>query len=309
MTNTTIIRTGLRGRASVRGVFTKMMGETHQEELTGTPATRFLRHVLLIGLGILMIYPLLWMLSASFKPSDQVFNDASLIPQQIQWDNYSSGWDALEYPFQLYLWNSLLLAVLNIIGNLLSCSLAAYAFARLRFKGRRVLFVAMLATMLLPAQVVLIPQYIVFAKLGWVNTYLPLTVPAFLASNAFFIFLLVQFMRNLPMELQDAAKIDGAGAFRTYWSVILPLTKPALATIAIFTFIGSWNDFFGPLLYLTDQSLMTVPLALRQFVASEGSSQWGPMFAMSVVSLLPVVAFFFIGQRYLINGIATTGLK
>jgi multiple sugar transport system permease protein len=309
MTDTTVIRTGLRGRTSLRTLAGKIGGETHQEELTGSPAQRFSRHVVLIGLGVVMIYPLLWMLSASFKPSDMVFNDAGLIPSEIELSNYAQGWDALEYPFQLYLWNSLLLAVLNIAGNLLSCSLAAYAFARLRFRGRKFMFAAMLGTMLLPAHVVLIPQYIVFAKLGWVNTFLPLTVPAFLASNAFFIFLLVQFMRNLPMELQDAAKIDGAGAFRTFWSIILPLTKPALATIAIFTFIGSWNDFFGPLLYLTDQRLLTVPLALRQFVASEGSSQWGPMFAMSVLSLLPVIAFFFIGQRYLINGIATTGLK
>ena len=309
MTDTTTIRTGLRGRAGLKTLVSRVTGETHKEELTGTPARRFLRHVVLIGLGVLMIYPLLWMLSASFKPSDMVFNDGNLIPSEVVLTNYSAGWNALEYPFQLYIWNSLFIAVLNIIGNLMSCSLAAFAFARLRFKGKRVLFAAMLGTMLLPAQVVLIPQYIVFAKLGWVNTYLPLTVPAFLASNAFFVFLLVQFMRNLPMELQDAAKIDGAGTFRTFWSIILPLTKPALATIAIFTFIGSWNDFFGPLLYLTDQNLLTVPLALRQFVASEGSSQWGPMFAMSVVSLLPVIAFFFIGQRYLINGIATTGLK
>jgi multiple sugar transport system permease protein len=167
----------------------------------------------------------------------------------------------------------------------------------------------MLGTMLLPGQVVLIPQYVIFAQLGWINTYLPLTVPAFFATNAFFVFLLVQFMRNLPMELQDAAKIDGAGAFRTYWSVIMPLTVPAMATVAIFTAISSWGDFFGPLLYLTDPKLFTVPLALKEFVSSSGSSSWGPMFAMSVVSLLPVVAFFFIGQKYLVNGIATTGMK
>src|SRR5690606_36231026 len=193
------------------------------------------------------------------------------------------------------------IAFFNVVGNLLSCSMAAYAFARLRFRGRKVFFTAMLGTMLLPGQVVLIPQYVIFAQLGWLNTYLPLTVPAFFATNAFFVFLLVQFMRNLPMELQDAAKIDGAGAFRTYWSVIMPLTVPAMATVAIFTAISSWGDFFGPLLYLTDPKLFTVPLALKEFVSSSGSSSWGPMFAMSVVSLLPVVAFFFIGQKYLVN--------
>ncbi|WP_312170952.1 carbohydrate ABC transporter permease [Microbacterium sp.] len=303
MTDTTIIRTGMRGLTKRFG------GESYREERTGTTGTRFIRHVILVGLGLVMLYPLLWMLSASFKPSTEVFSDVGLIPANFFPDNYSAGWTALSQPFHVYILNSLLLAVLNIVGNLLSCSLAAYAFARLQFRGRKFLFALMLGTMLLPGQVVLIPQYIIFAQLGWVNTYLPLFVPAFFATNAFYIFLMVQFMRSLPMELQDAAKIDGAGAFRTYWNVIMPLTVPAMATIAIFTFIASWGDFFGPLLYLTDPALYTVPLALREFISSSGASSWGPMFAMSVVSLLPVIAFFFIGQRYLINGIATTGMK
>lgn len=296
-------------RSRISGISRRLGGEAYREERTGTTGTRFLRHVILVGLGLVMLYPLLWMLSASFKPSTDVFSDTGLIPAEFFAGNYAEGWQALSQPFHVYILNSLLLAVLNIIGNLVSCSLTAYAFARLQFRGRKPLFAAMLATMLLPAQVVLIPQYIIFAQIGWINTYLPLVVPAFFATNAFYIFLLVQFMRSLPMELQDAAKIDGAGAFRTYWSIILPLTIPAMATIAIFTFIASWGDFFGPLLYLTDPALYTVPLALREFISSTGASAWGPMFAMSVVSLLPVIGFFFIGQRYLINGIATTGLK
>lgn len=306
---TTDIATESPARTRWREITRSMGREGYKEEITGTPGTRFLRHVVLAGLGIVMLYPLLWMLSASFKASPEVFSDVGLIPAQFQGDNYATGWTALSQPFHVYLLNSILIAALNILGNMVSCSMAAYAFARLQFRGKKILFAAMLGTMLLPAQVVLIPQYIIFAKLGWLNTYLPLTVPAFFATNAFFVFLLVQFMRNLPMELQDAAKIDGAGAFRTYWSVILPLTVPAMATVAIFTFIASWGDFFGPLLYLTDPALFTVPLALREFISSTGASSWGPMFAMSVVSLLPVLAFFFIGQRYLINGIATTGLK
>jgi multiple sugar transport system permease protein len=303
MTDTSLIRTGLRGAAQ------KLRLGGYEEELSGTPRSRFTRHVILVGLGLVMLYPLLWMISASFKPSTDVFSDTGLVPAIWQVDNYSTGWTALSQPFHVYLWNSLVIAFFNVVGNLLSCSMAAYAFARLRFRGRKVFFTAMLGTMLLPGQVVLIPQYVIFAQLGWINTYLPLTVPAFFATNAFFVFLLVQFMRNLPMELQDAAKIDGAGAFRTYWSVIMPLTVPAMATVAIFTAISSWGDFFGPLLYLTDPKLFTVPLALKEFVSSSGSSSWGPMFAMSVVSLLPVVAFFFIGQKYLVNGIATTGMK
>jgi multiple sugar transport system permease protein len=297
-------------RTSTRSLVSRLRArETYREEITGTPASRFTRHVVLIGLGLVMLYPLIWMVSASFKPSADVFNDTSLIPAQWDLSNYSQGWSALEYPMETYLYNSMVLAVLNIVGNIFSCSITAYCFARLRFPGRRIMFAATLGTMLLPSHVILIPQYIVFSELGWINTYLPLTVPAFLATNAFFVFLLVQFMRGLPMELQDAARIDGCGPIRTYWSVILPLTIPALATVAIFTFIASWNDFFGPLLYLTDQVLYPVPLALRQFMSAQGASQWGPMFAMSIVSLLPVIGFFFIGQRYLINGIATTGMK
>ncbi|QOR71492.1 carbohydrate ABC transporter permease [Ruania alkalisoli] len=307
MTELTAPRTA---RSTWRAITQKLGSDAvYTEELTGTPATRFLRHVVLLGLGLFMMYPLLWMLSASFKPSGDVFSDTGLIPAATDWSNYGTGWNALEHGFQLYLFNSLLLAVANIVGNVFSCSITAYVFARLRFRGRRMMFALTLGTMLLPSHVVLIPQYVVFSKLGWINTYLPLIVPAFLATNAFFVFLLVQFMRALPMELQDAAKIDGCGAIRTYWSVIMPLTVPALATVSIFTFIASWNEFFGPLLYLTDQELFTVPLALRQFIAAEGSSAWGPMFAMSVLSLLPVIGFFFIGQRYLINGIATTGMK
>lgn len=303
MTDTTLTPTATPGIA--KGVNLS----TYKEEVTGTPASRFLRHVVLVGLGIVMLYPLLWMLSASMKPSTEVFTDSSLIPTNPSMGNYTEGWTALDQPFHVYLFNSLLIAGLNIVGNMISCSMAAYAFSRLRFRGRNLLFSIMMGTMLLPSQVVLIPQYIIFSKLGWMNTYAPLTVPAFFATNAFFIFLLIQFMRNLPMDLQEAAKIDGAGAFRTYWSVILPLTTPAMATVAIFTFIASWGDFFGPLLYLTETDLFTVPLALKQFISSTGASAWGPMFAMSVVSLIPVVAFFFMGQRYLINGIATTGMK
>jgi multiple sugar transport system permease protein len=293
----------------MRSMIKRINFAKYEEEVAGTPASRFLRHVVLIGLGIVMLYPLLWMLSASIKPSTEVFTDTGLIPAHLDASNYAQGWTAQEQPFHVYLVNSLLIAGLNILGNMISCSMAAYAFSRLRFRGRNFLFSVMMGTMLLPGQVVLIPQYIIFSKLGWMNTYLPLTVPAFFATNAFFVFLLIQFMRNLPMDLQEAAKIDGAGAFRTYWSVILPLTTPAMATVAIFTFIASWGDFFGPLLYVTDPNLFTVPLALKQFISSTGASAWGPMFAMSVVSLVPVVAFFFMGQRYLINGIATTGMK
>ncbi|THV41644.1 carbohydrate ABC transporter permease [Glycomyces buryatensis] len=279
------------------------------ERLGSSRRSRFTRHIILCLIGLFMMYPLLWMLSSSLKPNDLIFSDLALWPSAWDFSNYAAGWTALEYDFSVYFVNSLVIVILSIIGNLFSCSLAAYGFARLDFTGRKLFFVLMLGTMMLPGHVLLIPQYILFSNLGWLNTYYPLLVPNFLATNAFFIFLMVQFMRSLPPELDDAARIDGCGPFRIFWSIILPLCKPAFATTAIFTFISVWNEFFGPLIYLTDPELYTVPLALRQFVDSEGQSQWGQMFAMSVLSLAPIIGFFIAGQKYLVKGIATTGLK
>ncbi|GIE94442.1 carbohydrate ABC transporter permease [Paractinoplanes rishiriensis] len=274
-----------------------------------TPGRRFLRHVVLIAIGLVMMYPLLWMVSSSLKLSNTVFTDESLWPSTWDPSNYPRGWNALAEPFSLYLMNSFVIVTLSIVGNLLSCSLAAYAFARLQFAGRKLFFAMMLGTMMLPAHVLTIPRYVLFDKLEWLNTYYPLLVPNFLATNGFYIFLMVQFMRALPTELDDAARIDGCGPFRTFWKVIMPLCMPAFATTAIFTFISVWNEFFEPLLYLTDPQLYTVPLAVRQFMDSEGQSMWGEMFAMSFVSLAPVIGFFIAGQKYLVKGIATTGLR
>ena len=193
--------------------------------------------------------------------------------------------------------------------NLVSCSMAAYAFARLDFAGRKVLLAVMLMTIMLPIHVVIVPQYILFSKLGWVNTFLPLVVPKFLAVDAFFVFLMVQFIRGIPTELDEAARIDGAGHARTFVQIILPLMVPALATTAIFAFIWTWSDFFGQLIYLTSQENHTVSLALRSFLDASSRSNWGGMFAMSVISLAPLFVAFLIGQRFLIRGIATTGIK
>jgi multiple sugar transport system permease protein len=271
--------------------------------------SRFLRHVVLTAIGLVMMYPLLWMISSSFKVSGTVFTDEGLWPKAFDPTNYPRGWNALTEPFTVYLVNSTIIVTLSIVGNLFSCSLAAFAFARLQFIGRRVFFAIMLGTLMLPAHVLIIPRYVLFDSLGWLNTYYPLLVPHFLATNGFYIFLMVQFMRALPNELDDAARIDGCGPFRTFWKVIMPLCMPAFATTAIFTFISVWNEFFEPLLYLTDPQLYTVPLAVRQFMDSEGQSMWGEMFAMSFVSLAPVIGFFIAGQKYLVKGIATTGLR
>jgi multiple sugar transport system permease protein len=256
-----------------------------------------------------MLYPLLWLLSSSVKPDEDIFRDLSLIPTSFDFSHYADAWNALDRPFHFYLFNSVLVTALSVAGNVISCAMAAYAFSRLEFRGRKVMFAMTLGTLMLPGQVLLVPQYIIFSQLGWLNTYLPLVVPTFLATNAFFVFLMVQFMRALPKELDDAARIDGCNSFGIFFRIIVPLSKPAFATTAVFTFISTWNDFFGPLLYLTDPNLYTVPLALRQFMNAEGQSSWGEIFAISVVALAPVVGFFIAGQKYLVRGIATTGLK
>lgn len=268
-----------------------------------------LKHLGLIAFGFVMLYPLLWMIASSIKPSALIFRDPSLIPSEIDLSNYTVGWNALTHPFSLYLMNSVIIVLGAVLGNLVSCSMAAYAFARLKFKGRKLWFAIMLVSIMLPFHVLIVPQYVLFSQLGWINTYLPLIVPKLLATDAFFIFLMVQFFRSLPKELDEAARIDGAGHGRIYFQILLPLSAPALATTAIFTFIWTWNDFFHPLVFLTKPDMYTVPIALRSFIDASGSSSWGPMFAMSIVSLVPVFLVFLFGQKYLVKGIATTGIK
>lgn len=272
-------------------------------------ALSLLAHAALIGASILMLYPLLWMLSASFRPENEIFTATSLWPSSWSFDSYVRGWSGLRTSFGTFFLNSFILAILAIIGNLMTCSLAAFAFARLDFWGKPFWFAMMLGTLMLPYQVTLIPQYVLFHNLGWVNTFLPLVVPKFLAADSFFIFLMVQFFRGIPKELDEAAQMDGCSPWRIYWKVLLPLSTPVLATAGVFTFIWTWDDFFGPLIYLSDIRTYTVMLGLRTFVDSSAQSDWGGLFAMSILSLLPIFVFFLFFQRLLIEGIATTGMK
>lgn len=272
--------------------------------------TNLLRHVVLIALLCVMLYPLAWMLSASFRPAAEIFVNAGLLPRTWSFANYAHGWYPLQtLSFTQLFANSLIICLLAIAGNVISCTMAAYAFARLRFRFRAVLFGLMLATIMLPQQVLIIPQYILFLHLGWLNTYLPLVVPRFLAVDAFYVFLMVQFIRGLPRELDEAAIIDGCGHIQTFLRIVVPLSLPAMATLALFTFVNTWNDFLGPLLYLTKPNMYTVPLGLRLFLDTQEASQWGPLFAMSILSLVPIVIVFLLFQRLLTQGIATTGLK
>jgi multiple sugar transport system permease protein len=275
----------------------------------GRDKRRPLLHLALVVFGAFMLYPLIWMLVSSFKPTPEIFREPGPIPRHVTLENYPQGWTALPHDFGHYILNSLIVVAGSVVGNVLACSLAAYAFARLTFPFRRTAFAVMLGTMMLPIHVVIVPQYVMFSQVGLVNTFWPLILPKLLATDGFFVFLMVQFIRGLPKELDDAARIDGCGHFGIFFRIIMPLAMPALATTAIFTFIWTWNDFFSQLIYLTDPDMYTVPVALRTFVDATTETPWGPVFAMSIVSLAPIFGFFLAGQRYLVRGIATTGLK
>nr|WP_102157301.1 carbohydrate ABC transporter permease [Zhihengliuella halotolerans] len=268
-----------------------------------------IKHVVMVASALLMIYPLLWMIVSSLRPTDVIFREPGLFLTTFEWANYEQGWNALSHPFSHFLMNSAIVVFGCILGNLISCSLAAYAFARLDFRFKKIMFGLMLMTIMLPIHVIIVPQYIMFSQIGWVNTFLPIIIPKLLATDAFFIFLMVQFIRGIPKDMDEAARIDGAGHARIFLQVILPLMVPALATTAIFTFIWTWSDFFTSLIYLTDPSMYTVPVALRAFIDATGESNWGSLFAMSIVTLLPVFLAFLLGQKFLVKGIATTGIK
>jgi len=266
-------------------------------------------HIALAATALVMLYPVIWMVVSSLRPGNEIFRDPGILVKDLEIANYRVGWNALTEPFTRYLLNSAVVVLGAILGNLVSCSMAAYAFARLDFTAKKFWFAIMLLSIMLPIHVVIVPQYILFSQAGWINTFLPLIVPKLLATDAFFVFLMVQFIRGIPRELDEAARIDGCGRGGIFLRVILPLMVPALATTAIFTFIWTWNDFFSQLIYLTDPKMYTVPVALRSFVDATTSTSWGSMFAMSVVSLIPVFLAFLLGQRFLIKGIATTGIK
>ena len=267
-------------------------------------------HVCAVAALLILLYPIVWLVSSSFKPADEVLSNLSLLPRHGTTDGYRQVFSGIaDYSVWHYFGNSLLISAGAVAGNLLSCSLAAYAFARLHFRLRGPLFGFVIATIMLPQQAVLIPQYILFQKLGLVNTFWPLILPKFLAVDAFFVFLMVQFIRTLPRELDEAATIDGCGPLRVLRYIILPLLRPALITTAILTFIWTWNDFFTQLVYLNDASKFTLPLALQIFIDQTGQSAYGPMLALSVLTLVPIILFFLAFQRFLLEGAASSGLK
>jgi multiple sugar transport system permease protein len=265
----------------------------------------------LVGLvGLMMLYPVMWLFASSFKAADEIWTNVhSLVPSQFNLDNYINGWRGFGgITFATFYRNSFIYAGLGTLFTVCSSALVAYGFGRLRFRFKRVWFTVMMLTLMLPNQVLIIPQYIIFSNLGWLNTFLPLLVPQ-LAGDAFFIFMIMQFIRGIPIDLDEAAMIDGANQFKIFFYVILPQLKPALITAAIFSFYWTWDEFLAPLIYLTNPRLYTVSVALRNFSDSATITDWGAIFAMLSLSLVPVFIIFVFFQRYLVEGIATTGLK
>jgi multiple sugar transport system permease protein len=261
-------------------------------------------------LGFLMLYPLLWVVASSFKPADQIFtNVMSLLPRTVTLDNYVQGWAGFGgISFTTFFRNSLIYSGFGTILTVFGSAVTAYGFARLRFAGQRFWFTLMIMTLMLPVQVQVIPEYILFAKLGWLNTFWPLLLPR-IGGQAFFIFMIMQFIRGIPRELDDAAAIDGCGEIGIFWRIIVPLIAPAMVTAAIFSFYFTWSDFLHPLIYLNAPQLYTISVALRTFSDPSTVTNWGAIFAMSTLSLIPVFVIFVLFQRYVIEGISTSGLK
>ena len=271
-------------------------------------------HIVLIVLSLIFVSPLLWMVTTAIKPIEETMTATpTLLPSKFLWDNFPKavtyGSKELGYiPFLLYARNTLMVTLLCVAGSVCSNAVVAYAFARLRWPGRDFFFAVTLATMMVPFPVLMVPTFGLFKWLGWVGSFRPLWVPAFFGS-AFSIFLLRQFFRTIPMELSEAAKIDGCSEVRIFTDILLPLAKPALAVVALFTFMGTWNDFMGPMIYLSDQETFTLSLGLQAYQSQHGGTQWNLLMAAATVVILPVIIVFFFAQKMFIQGIATSGLK
>jgi multiple sugar transport system permease protein len=270
-------------------------------------AGAFLTYAVLVGLSIICLVPFFWMVSTSLKTKVAMWKfPPEWIPKDIQWVNYIDAFTFV--PFGRYAINTLTIEVLVLIGQLISCTLIAYGFSRFRFRGREILFLLMLSTMLIPEQVTMIPLFLLYSKLGWVNTYLPLTVPAYL-GNPFYVFLMRQYFLTIPKDLDEAAKIDGAGALQILWKILVPILRPSLTIIFVFTFTGVYNDFMGPLIYLNSPEKFTIALGLANFTSARAGAEWNLLMAASTTVLLPLLIIYYFAQRQLIGGIASMGLK
>ncbi|GAA6179755.1 carbohydrate ABC transporter permease [Shimia sp. NS0008-38b] len=269
-----------------------------------------LRYSLLAGIGLLMVYPLIWMIGASFKTNAEMFSSPSFWPKEPTLQGYIDGWKtSTPYTFGHFFLNSLWIIIPKVIGTAVSCTLVAYGFARFEFPGKRILFATVIATLLLPNVVTRIPQYLLFRDIGWLDSFLPLWVPSALAGDAFFVFMVVQFLRAIPRDMEEAARVDGANSLQTLIYIVVPLLAPAIISVCLFQFMWTMNDFLGPLIYISSVEKYPVSLALKLSIDTTEAFAWNQILAMSVLTLIPSLTVFFLAQKYFIEGISTGGVK
>jgi oligogalacturonide transport system permease protein len=268
------------------------------------------RYTALLAVAVLMLYPLAWLVGATFKSNAEIFTSVGLWPSRLDFGAYVKGWKtSTEFTFATYFLNSFAIVIPRIVVTVISCVLVAYAFARFEFWGKKTLFAVMVGTMMLPLIILRLPQYLMFREFGWLDTYAPLIVPSAFATDTFFVFMLVQFLRGIPRDMEEAAQIDGCNALQMLWHIIVPLLKPAIIAVVVFQFIWTMNDFMGPLIYLSTVENYPVSLALKMSIGATEEVEWANVIAISVVSLIPSVAVFFMAQRYFIEGAASSGIK
>ncbi|WP_410056054.1 carbohydrate ABC transporter permease [Roseobacter sp. HKCCA0434] len=269
-----------------------------------------IRYTLLIVVGLVMIYPLLWMIGASFKTNQEIFSTPWFWPENPTLQGYIDGWQtSTPYTFGRFFLNSMYIVIPKVIGTAISCTAVAYGFARFEFPGKKALFVILIATLLLPDVVTRIPQYLIFREFGWLDTYLPLFVPSWFAWEAFFVFMLIQFLRSIPREMEEAARVDGANTFQVLIYIVIPMLTPALISVCLFQFMWTMNDFLGPLIYISSVENYPISLALRLAVDTTEAFNWNQILAMTVLALTPSLVVFFLAQKYFIQGISTGGVK
>lgn len=269
-----------------------------------------IRYTLLILVGLIMIYPLLWLIGASFKTNQEIFSSPWFWPQNPTFQGYIDGWKtSTPYTFATFFINSMQIVIPKVIGTAISCTLVAYGFARFNFPGKKILFAILIATLLLPDVVTRIPQYLLFRELGWLDTYLPLMVPAWMAGDAFFVFMVIQFLRAIPRDMEEAARVDGANTLQTLIFIVVPVLKPALISVCLFQFMWTMNDFLGPLIYISTVEKYPVSLALKLSIDATEAFNWNSILAMTVLALLPSLVVFFLAQKSFIEGISTGGTK
>jgi oligogalacturonide transport system permease protein len=271
---------------------------------------RIVRSIVLIILSVVMVYPLLWLFFSSFKTNKEIFTSQGLFPQEIVLSGYVEGWKGTgQYGFGDFLLNTFKMVLPTVAATVVSSTLVAYGFARFSFKGKNFLFMMMISTMMLPNAVLIIPRYLLFRSFGWLDSFKPFWVPQLFAFTAFFNFLMIQFFRGIPKELDESAYLDGCGSLRTLVSILVPLCKPAIFSMCVFQFMWTWNDFFNPLIYVNSVKHYPVSLALRMSIDAQANVEWNRILAMSFVSIIPVIVLFFSAQKYFVQGVATTGMK